>query len=209
MPFVAWGRSPAPPAAPWSGSPPGRAEVEWQGRAGPFTTSVGREHGSCLGYGYATTLPYLRSCQPERDSLLVLGDPLAVAGRGAPVAAAWVTLAGPGMPAAGAAGMAQRRRAAIAQLATGWPDEQMLERAGPAPSRPSPGGAGPKSSPPAPSSEISASAPEGVPARVTISSTKPALPRSTPEGGWGPGGGPGRRWACRGRERSAAEALAL
>lgn len=111
----------------------GRVDVEWRGRAGLITTEVGPEHGSCLGYGYATTVPYLRSCQPERDSLVVLGDPLAVAGRGAPVAAAWVTLAGPGMPAVGGAGMAQRRRAGIAQLATGWPDEEILERAGPRP----------------------------------------------------------------------------
>jgi hypothetical protein len=94
---------------------------------------VGPEHASSLGYGYATTVPYLRSCQPGRDSLLVLGDPLALAGRGAPVAAAWVTLAGPGLPAPGAAGLALRRRAGMAQLATGWPDEEMLARAGPRP----------------------------------------------------------------------------
>jgi hypothetical protein len=110
-----------------------RIEVEWRGGGGPITSSVGPEHGACLGYGYATTVPYLRSCQPGRDRLLVLGDPLALAGRGAPVAAAWVTLTGPGIPAIGAAGLAQRRRAAIAQLATGWPDQQMLDRAGPRP----------------------------------------------------------------------------
>jgi hypothetical protein len=111
----------------------GTIEVEWRGRAGPRTTSVGPAHAPCLGYGYATTVPYLRSCEPERDRLLVLGDPLALSGRAAPVDAAWVTLAGPGVPAAGAAGLAQRRRAGIAQLATGWPDEGMLERAGPRP----------------------------------------------------------------------------
>jgi hypothetical protein len=111
----------------------GAVEVKWRGRAGPGTSLVGPEHASSLGYGYATTVPYLRSCQPGRDGLLVLGDPLALAGRAPPVAAAWVTLAGPGMPAAGAAGLARRRRAGIAQLATGWPDEEMLDRAGPRP----------------------------------------------------------------------------
>ena len=111
----------------------GTIEVQWRGRAGPGTSSVGPAHAPCLGYGYATTVPYLRSCEPERDRLLVLGDPLALSGRAAPVDAAWVTLAGPGMPATGAAGMAQRRRAGISQLATGWPDEGMLERAGPRP----------------------------------------------------------------------------
>jgi hypothetical protein len=111
----------------------GAVEVVWRGRDGPGTSLVGAEHASSLGYGYATTVPYLRSCQPGRDGLLVLGDPLALAGRAPPVAAAWVTLAGPGMPAAGAAGLARRRRAGIAQLATGWPDEEMLDRAGPRP----------------------------------------------------------------------------
>jgi hypothetical protein len=108
-------------------------DVEWRAPAGPRTSPVGAEHASCLGYGYATTVPYLRSCEPGRDNLLVLGDPLALAVRAAPVAAAWVTLAGPGLPAAGAAGMTLRQRAGTAQLATGWPDEEMLARAGPRP----------------------------------------------------------------------------
>ncbi len=124
------------------GAGPGLIQVEWRGRTGPATSGVGAEDASSLGYGYATTVPYLRSCDPGRDSLLVLGDPLALAGRGVPVVAAWVTLAGPGMPAAGDTGLQLRRRAGIAQLATGWPDAEMLERAGAAPSAPAPGGAG-------------------------------------------------------------------
>jgi hypothetical protein len=121
-------------------------EVEWRGPAGtstskpatslPRTSVVGPEHAPSLGYGYATTVPYLRGCEPGRDALLVLGDPLALAGRAAPVTAAWVTLAGPGTPAAGTAGLEARRRAATAQLATGWPDAAMLERAGPRPLSP-------------------------------------------------------------------------
>ncbi len=55
-------------------------EVQWRGRTGPPTSTVGPVHASCLGYGYATTVPYLRSCEPARDRLLVLGDPLALAG---------------------------------------------------------------------------------------------------------------------------------
>jgi len=116
----------------------GAVEVEWRAPAGPptslpRTSLVGPEHAPSLGYGYATTVPYLRSCGPGRDALLVLGDPLALTGRAAPVTAAWVTLAGPGIPAAGAAGLEARRRAGTAQLATGWPDAAMLERAGPRP----------------------------------------------------------------------------
>ena len=107
--------------------------VAWRGRAGPLTAPVGAEHADALGHGYATTIPYLRACQPTEDSVMVLGDPVALAGRGAPVTAAWVTLSGPGVPAPGAAGMELRRRAGVAQLATGWPDAQMLERAGPRP----------------------------------------------------------------------------
>jgi conjugative relaxase-like TrwC/TraI family protein len=99
----------------------------------PRTSLVGPEHAPSLGYGYATTVPYLRGCKPGRAALLVLGDPLARAGRAAPVTAAWVTLAGPGIPAAGAAGLEARRRAGTAQLAAGWPDAAMLERAGPRP----------------------------------------------------------------------------
>jgi hypothetical protein len=117
-----------------AGSGAGNAvEVEWREPAGPRTSLVGPEHAPSLGYGYATTVPYLRSCTPGRDSLLVLGDPLALAGRAEPVTAAWVTLAGPGIPAAGAAGLEVRRRAGTAQLATGWPDAALLERAGPRP----------------------------------------------------------------------------
>jgi hypothetical protein len=131
-------------------------EVEWRGPAGTSTSKpatslprtslprtslvrtslVGPEHAPSLGYGYATTVPYLRGCEPGRDALLVLGDPLALAGRAAPVTAAWVTLAGPGIPAAGTAGLEARRRAATAQLATGWPDAAMLEQAGPRPLSP-------------------------------------------------------------------------
>jgi conjugative relaxase-like TrwC/TraI family protein len=111
-------------------------EVEWRGPAEPKTSVVGPEHAPSLGYGYATTVPYLRGCEPGRDALLVLGDPLALAGRAAPVTAAWVTLAGPGTPAGGTAGLEARRRAGTAQLATGWPDAAMLERAGPRPLNP-------------------------------------------------------------------------
>ena len=111
----------------------GAVEVEWRGQAGSRTSAVGADHASSLGYGYATTVPYLRSCDPGRDGLLVLGDPLALAGRTALVVAGWVTVAGPGLPAAGATGLQLRRRAGIAQLATGWPDDEMLERAGPRP----------------------------------------------------------------------------
>ena len=110
--------------------------VEWLGASGTWRSDVGREHAGSLGYGYATTVPYLRSCDAERPELVVLGDPTELASRAAQVKAAWVTLAGPGMPGAGPAGAAARRRSGLVELATCWPDEAMLERAGPRPLAP-------------------------------------------------------------------------
>ena len=72
----------------------------------------------------------------ERESLVVLGDPRELASRSAQVKRAWVALSGPGMPAAGPGGTAARRRAGLIELATCWPDEAMLERAGPRPLAP-------------------------------------------------------------------------
>jgi hypothetical protein len=107
--------------------------VEWRGASGTWRSQVGPEHAGSLGYGYATTVPYLRSCDPEHQSLVVLGDPTELASRSARVKGAWVALAGPGMPSAGLAGAAGRRRAGLVELSTCWPDEAMLERAGPRP----------------------------------------------------------------------------
>ena len=107
--------------------------VEWRGASGTWRSEVGPEHAGSLSYGYATTVPYLRSCDTDRQSLVVLGDPTELASRSARVKGAWVTLAGPGMPGAGPAGAAARRRAGLVELATCWPDEAMLERAGPRP----------------------------------------------------------------------------
>lgn len=110
--------------------------VEWRGPSGPCRSVLGQEDASSLGYGYATTVPYLRSGDAEHQSLLVLGDPHELGGRSNRVEGAWVTLAGPGMPVHGPAGVTARRRAGLAELATCWPDEAMLERAGPRPLAP-------------------------------------------------------------------------
>jgi conjugative relaxase-like TrwC/TraI family protein len=110
--------------------------VEWRGASGSWRSEVGSEHAGALGYGYATTVPYLRSCDAGRDRLVVLGDPAELASRSAQVKGAWVALAGPGMPVAGSTGTAARRRAGLIELATCWPDEAMLERAGPRPLAP-------------------------------------------------------------------------
>ncbi len=107
--------------------------VEWRGASGTWRSQVGPEHAGSLSYGYATTVPYLRSCDPEHQSLVVLGDPTELASRAARVKGAWVTLAGPGMPSPGPAGATGRRRAGLVELSTCWPDEAMLERAGPRP----------------------------------------------------------------------------
>jgi hypothetical protein len=64
---------------------------------------------------------------------VVLGDPLELAARSVRAEAAWVAVPGPGLPAFGANGWTARRRAGIRTLATGWPDEEMLELAGPRP----------------------------------------------------------------------------
>jgi len=110
--------------------------VEWRGASGTWRSDVGHEHAGSLGYGYATTVPYLRSGDSDRQSLVVLGDPTELASRSARVKGAWVTLAGPGMPGVGPVGKAARRRAGLVELATCWPDEAMLERAGPRPLAP-------------------------------------------------------------------------
>jgi conjugative relaxase-like TrwC/TraI family protein len=110
--------------------------VEWRGASGTWRSEVGREHSGSLGYGYATTVPYLRCCDAERESLMVLGDPTELASRSAQVKRAWVALSGPGMPATGPGGTSARRRAGLIELATCWPDEAMLDRAGPRPLAP-------------------------------------------------------------------------
>lgn len=112
--------------------------VRWgpgPGRAARVTEVAGKEM-TRLGLGYAVTVPYLRSCPPDQR-LLVLGDPYLLGRRYAEVLGAWTALAGPGHPAVGQAGMLVRRRAGAREIATGWPDEQMLERAGPRPLSPS------------------------------------------------------------------------
>jgi hypothetical protein len=107
--------------------------VEWQGPSGPWRGEVGPEHARSLGYGYATTVPYLRSSDQTGQRLVVLGDPLELAGRAVRADAAWVTVPGPGLPAFGPNGWTARRHAGLRELATSWPDEEMLEMAGPRP----------------------------------------------------------------------------
>jgi conjugative relaxase-like TrwC/TraI family protein len=109
--------------------------VAWQAPSGPITSIVGEDQAASLGYGYATTVPYLRSCDmgDNPGPLLVLGDPLALGGRSSLVRRAWVTVPGPGIPALGPDGYRARQRAGIGELATGWPDEEILARAGPRP----------------------------------------------------------------------------
>ena len=111
----------------------GSLTVEWRGPSGPWRAEVGPEHARSLGYGYATTVPYLRSSDQAGQRLVVLGDPLELAGRAVRADAAWVTVPGPGLPAFGPNGWTARRQAGLRELATSWPDEEMLELAGPRP----------------------------------------------------------------------------
>jgi hypothetical protein len=107
--------------------------VEWEGVPGGWRGLVGAAEARSLGHGYATTVPYLRSCDESKQRFVVLGDPLELATRSPRVEGAWVTVPGPGWPAFGATGLAARHRTALSELATGWPDEEMLELAGPRP----------------------------------------------------------------------------
>ena len=107
--------------------------IEWQGPSGPWRGEVGPEHARSLGYGYATTVPYLRAGDDATQRFVVLGDPLELAARSVRADGAWVTVPGPGLPSFGPNGWTARRRAGIRALATGWPDEEMLELAGPRP----------------------------------------------------------------------------
>lgn len=119
--------------------------VEWHGVRGPARSEVGPEQAASLGYGYATTVPYLRGWaargtaaslkssqeQGRRGNLLVLGDPLGLGSRHQDVAAAWVAVASPSALSLSRAGA--RQWAGAGELAISWPDEEMLQRAGPRP----------------------------------------------------------------------------
>ena len=112
---------------------PGSLEVRWRTPSGPITASVGLEHARDVGYGYATTVPYAAK-QDDRGALLLLGDPVALSGRAHVAAEAWLTMAGPGMPAPppGAPG-GRRWQTAVSEMAVGWPDEEILKSVGPRP----------------------------------------------------------------------------
>jgi conjugative relaxase-like TrwC/TraI family protein len=114
---------------------PSSVTVEWRGGTGKPCSTVRSEHAASLAYGYATTVPYLRGLDDARTGpspkLMVLGDPLELGRRSAHVSRALVTTPSPG-PLARPRTEARREMAAI-ELAVGWPDEAILERAGPRP----------------------------------------------------------------------------
>ena len=112
---------------------PRSVSIEWHLNAGAWRSEVGADHAPSLGYGYATTVPYLRSCEETGRDLLVLGDPLELGSRSVRARSAWVAVPGPGLPLVGLAAVSARHRAAVAELATSWPDSEMLDRVGPRP----------------------------------------------------------------------------
>jgi conjugative relaxase-like TrwC/TraI family protein len=129
------------------GGEPRRGAGRGPGRPRAFRQVLGPRNAADLGYGYATTMPYLRALRrpaPEPPSevamgpaaLFVLGDPLQLGGLAVFARSAWVTLSAPGVPAFGPAGAEARRRWGIAELATSWPDAELLEIAGPRPLQP-------------------------------------------------------------------------
>src|SRR5579875_1614579 len=103
----------------------GLPAVSWEGLSG--TVTITRAQARCLGHGYATTAPYLRGRAPG-TSTFCLGGPYSVPG--VHPSAAWVTVAGPGVPAPG---FRSRWRRAVTELAVSWPDEQILAKVGPKP----------------------------------------------------------------------------
>jgi conjugative relaxase-like TrwC/TraI family protein len=124
--------------------------VEWEVAGGTARSDIGSGQAGSLGYGYATTVPYLRASQPAREilarperspgtqagsrrlaDLLVLGDPLELGGQSARARGACATVPGPGPLEP--SGLGSRQKAAVIELATNWPDEEMLRRAGPRP----------------------------------------------------------------------------
>src|SRR5579875_1635312 len=119
---------------------PSKLTVEWAGPGRVGRSEVGAADAHSLGYGYATTVPYLRGWAGGRGAalgpgagggLVVLGDPLELGRLSREVHSAWVTLSARGsLVLAGGRGWQQ---AAVAELATGWPDEAMLRAAGPRP----------------------------------------------------------------------------
>ncbi len=114
---------------------PSSATVEWRAKAGKALTTVGPGQAACLAYGYATTVPYLRGLDNApagpRPKLMVLGDPLELGRRSMDVSRAWVTISSPGP--LGQPRTEARHQSAAIELAVGWPDDALLERAGPRP----------------------------------------------------------------------------
>jgi hypothetical protein len=108
-----------------TGTRDGVLAVSWQGSPGSVT--VPPADARRVGHGYATTPPYLRACAPG-TRLFVLGDPYTLP-RLRP-SAAWVTVAGPGVPAPHSR---SRWLTAASELAASWPDEEILALAGPRP----------------------------------------------------------------------------
>ena len=142
---------------------PRSVSIEWHLNAGAWRSEVGADHAPSLGYGYATTVPYLRSCEETGRDLLVLGDPLELGSRSVRARSAWVAVPGPGLPLVGLAAVSARHRAAVAELATSWPDSEMLDRVARAHWTTSGAGAGPNALHPARSAATWGSATSATP----------------------------------------------
>ncbi len=108
--------------------------VRWHLPDRSTTSQVGAAEATSVGLGYAVTLPYLRTL-PTGRALVCLGPPDQLGARSRDVGFAVVTVAGPGRPALGPHDPA-RVRSAARSLVLGWPDEAVLEQAGPRPGSP-------------------------------------------------------------------------
>lgn len=114
------GRAPAATRGTVVGGGDGHVTVRWRRPDANWVEDVGSEAASHLGYGYATTVPYLRGALPA-EPVMVLGDPHPVARSRGGWRLAYVTLPGSGLPSYGHTGREARVRAGQAELAARWP----------------------------------------------------------------------------------------
>lgn len=91
--------------------------VRWRRGGDSWTASVGQGQAGSLGYGYATTVPYLRNLGDD-VALLALGPPAHLGPRQGQCREAWVTLAGSGLPSFGPGGREARLRAGWEELSS-------------------------------------------------------------------------------------------
>ena len=93
----------------------GHLAIAWAGGQSLAVSDIGPTEAAGLGYGYATTVPYLRATGPG-TGLMVLGNPRQLGPRLAQCKAAWLALPGTGLPSFGPGGPEGRLAAGLRHL---------------------------------------------------------------------------------------------